>query len=498
MLLQGLQPRWPPSAFSSSGGSSGSISCPIPAVARAPLGLAPSTGFMKRWYSRSRAVMQQASPLDLAMASWALGRLGAYPPSQWTAEFLIHSKAAIPRLGPHELLLLLLGVSCMERAAQQQQQQGGSQELSSAADGVQQQGEQQQQQQDAQVLQEPQTQQAAAETAITLQQGQQQQQQQQEELLSSASLLHPTDCAMAVYALARLGPASVVPEFAAFWLAQARSQQGSMNSQELASCVWALGRLKLQPPEDWLQQHLSCSAQLAGSMSHQQLAMLLYGCARLQYLPDVLVTAELLMSAAEQLPAFSPHSLALLLHALGLLRLKPNKEWMALALEQARYRFMRFDAQDFCGVLLGLYRMRYHPGQRWLDAYVQALALKTTSVWTVDLAHLLARFGAAVTFCTITIGINGDYANEWFYMEHLEDDEKRVQQLFSQAAQLGIRLQECSVPLQELVTAVASGRQLAILLVDRRKIDPWQAAADMAWNYTTGVTSATGVAVLGR
>jgi hypothetical protein len=117
---------------------------------------------------------------------------------------------------------------------------------------------------------------------------------------------------------------------------------------------------------------------------------------------------------------------------------------------------------------------------------------QTTSVWTVDLAHLLARFGAAVTFCTITIGINGDYANEWFYMEHLEDDEKRVQQLFSQAAQLGIRLQECSVPLQELVAAVASGRQLAILLVDRRKIDPWQAAADMAWNYTTGVTSATG------
>jgi hypothetical protein len=117
---------------------------------------------------------------------------------------------------------------------------------------------------------------------------------------------------------------------------------------------------------------------------------------------------------------------------------------------------------------------------------------QTTSVWTVDLAHLLARFGVAVTFCTITIGINGEYANEWFYMEHLEDDEQRVQRLFSQAAQLGIRLQECSVPLQELIAAVASGRQLAVLLVDRRKIDPWQAAADMAWNYTTGVTSATG------
>jgi hypothetical protein len=64
------------------------------AIARAPLGLSPSQGFMKRWYKRSRVVMQQASPLDLAMASWALGRLGAYPPSQWTAEFLVHSKVS--------------------------------------------------------------------------------------------------------------------------------------------------------------------------------------------------------------------------------------------------------------------------------------------------------------------------------------------------------------------------------------------------------------------
>jgi hypothetical protein len=64
------------------------------AIVRAPLGLSPSQGFMKQWYKRSRVVMQQASPLDLAMTGWALGRLGAYPPSQWTAEFLVHSKVS--------------------------------------------------------------------------------------------------------------------------------------------------------------------------------------------------------------------------------------------------------------------------------------------------------------------------------------------------------------------------------------------------------------------
>ncbi|KAF6266650.1 Guanylylate cyclase-domain-containing protein [Scenedesmus sp. NREL 46B-D3] len=454
-------------------------------------------------------------------------------------------QAAIPSLGPHELLLLLLGVACTESVPRR------SKAASAARAGW--------------LL--------AAARQLQPHLARLDPQQLSGSLLAFGKLQYqPSRDWLADYKqawrsqqgkLAAKDHALVLsldPEFAAFWLRQSRSQLGSMNSQELASCVWALGRLGLQPPEEWLQRHLSCSAQLAGCMSPQQLAMLFHGCARLQYLPDVLVTAELLMSAAEQLPSFTPHSLALLLHALGGLCLKPNKEWMALALEQARYRFIWSEqtmqaqhhytrigsgvvpagsSEDFGGVLLGLYRMRYHPGQRWLDALAQVLALKvhllppqrhaqivaqyswdcglacvlmvlralgctncdlpqlrklsqTTSVWTVDLAHLLARFGVAVTFCTITIGINGDYANEWFYMEHLEDDEQRVRQLFSQAAQLGICLQEGSMPLQELVAAVASGRQLAILLVDRRKIDPWQAAADIAWNYTTGVTSATG------
>eukprot|EP00879_Flechtneria_rotunda_P019815 GHRR01020829.1.p2 GENE.GHRR01020829.1~~GHRR01020829.1.p2 ORF type:complete len:710 (+),score=358.26 GHRR01020829.1:752-2881(+) len=77
-------------------------------------------------------------------------------------------------------------------------------------------------------------------------------------------------------------------------------------------------------------------------------------------------------------------------------------------------------------------------------------------------------------------------------MENLEADETRVRQLFHSAGKKGISIQQRSVPLSELVHGVGSGRQIAILLVDKRKLDPWQAAADLAWNYTTGVTSATG------
>ena len=42
------------------------------------------------------------------------------------------------------------------------------------------------------------------------------------------------------------------------------------------------------------------------------------------------------------------------------------------------------------------------------------------SIWTVDLAHLLRRFGLEVCFLTTTLGPNPAYVNESFYMEHIQ------------------------------------------------------------------------------
>jgi len=52
------------------------------------------------------------------------------------------------------------------------------------------------------------------------------------------------------------------------------------------------------------------------------------------------------------------------------------------------------------------------------------------SIWTIDLAHLLRRFGMSVVFTTITVGTNPEYADELFYAENMHADEHRVQQLF--------------------------------------------------------------------
>lgn len=52
------------------------------------------------------------------------------------------------------------------------------------------------------------------------------------------------------------------------------------------------------------------------------------------------------------------------------------------------------------------------------------------SIWTVDLAYLLRRFGLEVELTTITIGANPDYAKESFYKEHMAEDGSRVEKLF--------------------------------------------------------------------
>ena len=63
-------------------------------------------------------------------------------------------------------------------------------------------------------------------------------------------------------------------------------------------------------------------------------------------------------------------------------------------------------------------------------------ACPTTSIWTVDLAHLLRRFGVDVRFFTITLGANPEYAAESFYRRRprLADDGARVDALWRRRA----------------------------------------------------------------
>ncbi|KAH9539854.1 hypothetical protein CY35_15G078800 [Sphagnum magellanicum] len=99
---------------------------------------------------------------------------------------------------------------------------------------------------------------------------------------------------------------------------------------------------------------------------------------------------------------------------------------------------------------------------------------QTTSIWTVDLAHLLRHFAVDVAFLTVTIGANPNFAVETFYKENMEEDGARVNKLFEKAPLVGIQVQWRSITGEELSLLILSGRYLAIALVDKRKLShPW-------------------------
>lgn len=96
----------------------------------------------------------------------------------------------------------------------------------------------------------------------------------------------------------------------------------------------------------------------------------------------------------------------------------------------------------------------------------------TTSIWTVDLAHLLRRFGLDVCFLTTTLGPNPAYANEGFYIANIQEDQHRVSRLFSDASAAGIAVQKRSLSASELQEVMLTGVCLVIALVDKRKLNP--------------------------
>ncbi|KAK3246418.1 hypothetical protein CYMTET_44044 [Cymbomonas tetramitiformis] len=102
----------------------------------------------------------------------------------------------------------------------------------------------------------------------------------------------------------------------------------------------------------------------------------------------------------------------------------------------------------------------------------------TTSIWTVDLAHLLRKFGVEVHFTTITVGANPDFASESFYRENMEEDGLRVERLFREADSIGISIQCRSLSAAEIRNCVLSGHWLLIALVDKRKLNSWHTAAE--------------------
>jgi hypothetical protein len=95
----------------------------------------------------------------------------------------------------------------------------------------------------------------------------------------------------------------------------------------------------------------------------------------------------------------------------------------------------------------------------------------TESVWTIDLAHSLARRGVPVTLTTTTVGRpNPAYAREAFYGATLAADAPRVAALFRGAAAAGVAVERRSLTSACVASFLASGDGVVVVLVDRRAL----------------------------
>ena len=119
-------------------------------------------------------------------------------------------------------------------------------------------------------------------------------------------------------------------------------------------------------------------------------------------------------------------------------------------------------------------------GMKHVDLRYLRDACGTTSIWTVDIAHLLRHFGLQVKFYTITLGVNPAYADEKFYKDHMYEDEVRVRQLFDLAPEAGVEVGQRSLELHELRDVCSSPDNLVLILVDKRVLQAGAASAPSA------------------
>ncbi|XP_078604307.1 protein GUCD1-like [Branchiostoma floridae x Branchiostoma japonicum] len=91
------------------------------------------------------------------------------------------------------------------------------------------------------------------------------------------------------------------------------------------------------------------------------------------------------------------------------------------------------------------------------------------SVWTVDLARIMAHFNIPHLLCTLTLGVDNGYQQESYYLDHFDKDKQRVNHLFTNAASLGIRTEEKAVSVQHIRHHLSEGN-VAIVLVDSSQL----------------------------
>ena len=109
-----------------------------------------------------------------------------------------------------------------------------------------------------------------------------------------------------------------------------------------------------------------------------------------------------------------------------------------------------------------------------LGIHVKSLALRqhvnTTSIWTIDLAHLLQIYNVQHVFYTRIIGINPSLQSEQFYAQSLTKDTDRITKLTAHALRIGLAITQERVTDTCLQWKLMTQTSLFIILVNKNTL----------------------------
>ncbi|GAB5370190.1 hypothetical protein AAMO2058_001471300 [Amorphochlora amoebiformis] len=94
----------------------------------------------------------------------------------------------------------------------------------------------------------------------------------------------------------------------------------------------------------------------------------------------------------------------------------------------------------------------------------------TESVWSIDLACLLGSYGVEVKLLTTYPGVNPGHKSSEFYTHIIDEDKKRVKNLFTKAESYGVIVEKTSKSRKDIQEYLDSGERLVLALIDRRKL----------------------------
>ncbi|CAG8728446.1 15225_t:CDS:2, partial [Acaulospora morrowiae] len=96
-----------------------------------------------------------------------------------------------------------------------------------------------------------------------------------------------------------------------------------------------------------------------------------------------------------------------------------------------------------------------------------------SSIWTIDLAFLLRNYLPELdfTFYTAYAGARVQYKNDKFYRSSFDEDENRVNRLFSIAKNSNIKVIRMVLPLEDFKRFLSNSRFAIIALVNAKLLD---------------------------